>query len=133
MRKTPPFSASGPHMSFLRSLPLKTNFLAIPLGPVRLLTLESAYGGGQIGRYTWAERIQQSGIEDLYAVSDYSSSTDEDHARDFIEIKNAQSAWVRNTTARYFADWIALPPDSGEQTGFSDDPDGDGIHNGVGG
>jgi hypothetical protein len=40
---------------------------------------------------------------------------------------------VRNTTERYFADWIALHPDSGEQTGFSDDPDGDGIHNGVGG
>lgn len=52
MRKIPPFSASGPHMSFLRSLPLKTNFLAILLGPVSLLTLESAYGGGQIGRYT---------------------------------------------------------------------------------
>jgi len=65
-------------------------------------TFESVYGGGQIWRYTWTGRIQQVGIEDLYGFSDYATATDEAHAWKFIQINNAQHAWVRNITAQCF-------------------------------
>lgn len=66
-------------------------------------TFESQYGGGQIWRYTWSGRMEQIGIEDIYAFSDYVSPTDEEHAWNFIYMSRAQHGWVRNITARYFA------------------------------
>jgi hypothetical protein len=65
-------------------------------------TFESKYGGGQIWRYTWTGRIQQVGIEDLEAVSDYTGSTDESHAWSFIQMTSILHGWVRNITARHF-------------------------------
>ena len=34
-------------------------------------TFGAIYGGGQIWRYTWSNRIEQVGIKDLYGFSDY--------------------------------------------------------------
>jgi autotransporter-associated beta strand protein len=65
-------------------------------------TFEQLYGGGQIWRYTWANRLQQVGIEDIYGFSDYASTTDELHAWTFIRITNMQNGWVKNITAQYF-------------------------------
>ncbi len=65
-------------------------------------TFESQYGGGQIWRFTWSGCIQLVGIEDLYGVSDYAGSTDEDHGWKFIQVNNAINGWVRNVTAQYF-------------------------------
>ncbi len=65
-------------------------------------TFESKYGGGQIWRYTWSGRMEQVGIEDIYAFSDYVSPTDENHAWNFIYMSRAQHSWVRNITARHF-------------------------------
>jgi autotransporter-associated beta strand protein len=66
-------------------------------------TFESQYGGGQIWRYTWSGRMQQVGIEDIYAFSDYASPTDENHAWNFIYMSRTEHGWVRSITARYFA------------------------------
>ncbi len=66
-------------------------------------TFEAIYGGGQIWRYTWSNRIEQVGIEDLYGFSDYVSSTDELHSWKFIQINDVQHCWVREITAQYFA------------------------------
>ena len=64
-------------------------------------TFEAKYGGGEIYRYTWSG-IEQSGIEDIYGISDYAHSTDENHAWTFIDIVRAQHVWVRNITAQHF-------------------------------
>ncbi len=66
-------------------------------------TFETIYGSGQIWRYTWSNRIEQVGIEDLYGFSDYVSSTDELHPWKFIQINDVQHCWVREITAQYFA------------------------------
>ncbi len=65
-------------------------------------TFESQYGGGKIWRYTWSGRIQQSGVEGLYGISNYTSSTDENHGWTFIRFSAVQHGWVRDITAQYF-------------------------------
>ncbi len=53
---------------------------------------------------TFSGRISNVGVENLRAESDYASDTDEAHCWDFVDVYRAENAWVRNTTARYFAD-----------------------------
>lgn len=65
-------------------------------------TFESQYGGGKIWRYTWSGRIQQAGVEGLYGISNYTSSTDENHGWTFIRFSAVQHGWVRDITAQYF-------------------------------
>ncbi len=62
-----------------------------------------AYGGGTIRKYTWADRIQNIGVENLRAESDFVSDTDENHSWDFVSIDKAQHVFVRQTTSQYFA------------------------------
>ena len=75
-------------------------FLDAPLAN----SFELQYGGGTIQRYSWAGRIENVGIENLRAESDFAFDTDEDHAWDFVSISNAQNVWVRHTTSQYFGD-----------------------------
>ena len=96
-----PWAAGSKNLSFDRVITrIDGNWITVDVPLPQ--TFESKYDGGQIWRYTWTGRIQQSGIEDIYGVSDYSGSTDEDHAWTFIRISNAQHVWVRNITAQYF-------------------------------
>lgn len=69
---------------------------------------ELQYGGGQIKRYTWANRIENVGVENLRAESTFTSDTDEDHAWTFVSIDDAQHVWVRDTTSAHFADSAVL-------------------------
>ncbi len=64
---------------------------------------ELQYGGGQIKKYEWLNRIENVGVENLQAESDYSSDTDEDHSWNFVSIDKAQHVWVQNTTSAHFA------------------------------
>lgn len=64
-------------------------------------TFELSYGGGRVSRYTW-NRAENIGIEDLYGVSDFAHSTDEDHGWTFISLRDVQHSWVRNITAQHF-------------------------------
>jgi len=65
--------------------------------------LEQKYGGGTIRKYSFPGRIENVGVENLRGDSDYKSSTDEDHAWDFVSIDKAQNVWVRETKALHFA------------------------------
>jgi hypothetical protein len=73
-------------------------FLDAPLANA----FELQYGGGTIQSYTWADRIQNVGIENLRAESDFVSDTDDNHALNFVSAENAQNIWVRHTTSRFF-------------------------------
>ena len=66
-------------------------------------SFELQYGGGQIKKYNWSDRIENVGVENLRAESDFASDTDENHSWDFVSIENAQNVWVRDTTSANFA------------------------------
>jgi hypothetical protein len=75
-------------------------FLDAPLAN----SFDVQYGGGTIQSYTWGGRIENVGVENLRAESDYAFDTDENHAWEFVTISNAQNVWVRQTTSQYFGD-----------------------------
>jgi hypothetical protein len=64
--------------------------------------IETRWGGGAIWKYTYADRIESCGVEDLRADSDYTSSTDELHSYGLVNIVNVENAWVKNTTSLHF-------------------------------
>ena len=65
-------------------------------------SFELQYGGGQIKRYEWDDRIENIGVENLRAESDFAFDTDENHAVNFVSIDKAQNVWVRDTTSAHF-------------------------------
>ncbi|TWU24555.1 hypothetical protein Pla144_34390 [Bythopirellula polymerisocia] len=67
-------------------------------------SFDQTYGGGTIRRYTWTNRIENVGIENLRGDSDFTSPTDENHAWEFVSIDDAQNVWVRNTLSKHFGD-----------------------------
>ena len=80
-------------------------FLDAPLAT----SFEQQYGGGTLRRYTWSGRIQNVGVENIRAESDYnpaevsgSDLVDEDHAWTFVTINRAKDVWVRDSLSRYF-------------------------------
>ena len=75
-------------------------FLDAPLANA----FELQYGGGTIQKYAWNGRIENVGVENLRAESDFTSAQDENHAWEFVSIENAQNVWVRHTTSRFFGD-----------------------------
>jgi hypothetical protein len=75
-------------------------FLDAPLAN----SFELQYGGGTIQRYSWSGRIENVGVENMRAESDFASDTDENHAWEFVSISNSQNVWVRHTTSQYFGD-----------------------------
>ena len=55
-----------------------------------------------IYKYTWPDRIENVGIENIRGQSDYVGATDEAHSWSFIAVGNAQHVWVQNIAARHF-------------------------------
>jgi hypothetical protein len=66
-------------------------------------SFEEQYGGGTIFRYTWAGRIQNVGLENLYAFSDSVSGTDQNHATGAIQMDKIANTWVENVISHGFA------------------------------
>src|SRR6185436_3271304 len=68
-----------------------------------VMPMETKYGGGEIFKYTFAGRIQQVGIENLYMESEYEKDTSENHSWDAILFNKIENGWVRNVSAKHFA------------------------------
>jgi hypothetical protein len=103
----PPWEAGTMNIRFDRTITrIEGNriFLDAPLAN----SFEQQFGGGTIQKYTWSGRIQNVGVENLRAESDFASDTDENHAWEFVSIENAQNVWLRHTTSRYFANSAVL-------------------------
>jgi hypothetical protein len=84
--------------------------------------IERRWGGGDIAKYDDAGRIEQVGVENLRAISEFDPSVrtteygnmdrpnyvaeeyyaDENHYRNFVVFDNVKNAWVRNATALHF-------------------------------
>ncbi len=71
-------------------------------------SFEARYGGGTIFKYTFPQRLEKIGIENLRGISAFSSATDEEHAWSFIELNRARHCWVRNITAVHFGFSVVL-------------------------
>jgi len=67
-----------------------------------VMQMETKYGGGAIYKYTFAGRISEVGIENIYFESEYATDVDENHGWIAVEIKNTENGWVRNVASRYF-------------------------------
>ncbi|HSY17313.1 MAG TPA: hypothetical protein VK815_03225 [Candidatus Acidoferrales bacterium] len=66
--------------------------------------LDQKYGGGSIYAFTWPQRFENIGIENLRGQSTYdvNNTNDEDHAWVFIRFSNTENLWVRNVVSQYF-------------------------------
>lgn len=77
-------------------------------------SFDQQFGGGTIREYVWSGAIENIGIENLRGEADHDSSTDEDHAWEFISIGNsqnsnrAQNVWVRNIAGEHFGDSVVV-------------------------
>jgi hypothetical protein len=67
-----------------------------------VMAMEEQYGGGQIYRYSFAGRIRNIGIENLYCESEYVSNEDEDHGWDAVHFNRIVDGWVTRVTAKHF-------------------------------
>ena len=68
-------------------------------------SLDPKYGGGQVAKYTWNDRINNVGVENLSCVSEYDESNpkDENHRWQAVTIDNAEDCWVRRLDIYHFA------------------------------
>ncbi|MGN6180701.1 MAG: hypothetical protein ACTHNW_16075 [Mucilaginibacter sp.] len=67
-----------------------------------VMQMETKYGGGAIYKYTFAGRIDEVGIENIYFESEYAGDVDENHGWKAIAIRNTENGWVSNVASRYF-------------------------------
>ena len=67
-------------------------------------SLDEQFGGGTVYKYSFANRLENVGIEDVRGVSDFEAGNpfDENHATGFISIDGVDNAWVRGTTSQHF-------------------------------
>jgi hypothetical protein len=67
-----------------------------------LNALEKEFGGGTIYKYSAPGRISQVAVENLRGDSEFVAPDDELHGWNFVEIRNATNAWVRDITAIHY-------------------------------
>lgn len=82
---------------------------------------QQEFGGGSICKYTFEQRIQKCGVENMYGMSVYDVSKkghnkalrtaenpdgtyccDENHANTFIMFRSTQNAWARSISVEHF-------------------------------
>jgi hypothetical protein len=66
--------------------------------------LEQKYGGGSVYAFTWPQRYNKIGIENLRGQSYYNvnNTNDEDHAWVFLRFSNVEDCWVRDVVSQFF-------------------------------
>ncbi len=67
-----------------------------------VMSLDRKYGGGRVLRYSYADRIEECGVENLRFDSDYTGPEDENHGWSAVAVKVAAHCWVRNVTSLHF-------------------------------
>lgn len=64
--------------------------------------IDPTYATGYLMKYTWNNRLENVGIENLRLDTEYSSPTDENHAWDAIDFDDTEHGWVRDVEAWHF-------------------------------
>ena len=75
-------------------------------------SLDGTFGGGTVYRYTWDERIENVGVENLRGESEFDHAkadgkrkgeyVDENHGWNFLSFGVVRDGWARQVTSRYF-------------------------------
>lgn len=67
--------------------------------------IDSKFGGGRVGTYSWLGRISQVGVENLRLESTFAPDNprDENHSWMAITMENVENAWVRQVAFEHFA------------------------------
>jgi hypothetical protein len=67
--------------------------------------IETNFGSGYVGIYSWPGRLSQVGVENLRLESTFDAGNpkDENHSWMAITMENVENAWVRQVTATHFA------------------------------
>lgn len=68
-----------------------------------VMSLDANYGGGTVRKYTYTNRIEECGVENMYIESFYANDTDENHVWNAIIVSHAQHCWIKDIKSRYFA------------------------------
>jgi hypothetical protein len=76
---------------------------AIQLDAPITTALEARFGGAVLAKYSWPQRIQGCGVENLIGICNHTNPKDEDHSWRGVSIANAQHVFVRNFTGQHFA------------------------------
>jgi autotransporter-associated beta strand protein len=66
-------------------------------------SLDQQYGGGTFRHYTFAGRISQVGVSDMYMYSDSVSAADVNHATGSITFDTLDNSWINNVVSNGFA------------------------------
>ena len=65
--------------------------------------IDAHHTNGTIRKFIWSGRIANSGIEHIYARSDYfGNTTNENHAWIFVQFNSTEDGWARDLVSQYF-------------------------------
>jgi hypothetical protein len=65
--------------------------------------IDAHFTNGTVRKFTWSGRISNSGIEHIYAKSDYfGNSTNENHGWIFVQFNSIEHGWARDLVSQYF-------------------------------
>jgi autotransporter-associated beta strand protein len=65
--------------------------------------IDRQYTNGTIRKFTWSGRITNSGIEHIYAKSDFfGNNTNENHGWVFAQFNTIENGWARDLVSQYF-------------------------------
>ena len=96
-----PWTPSGYHIDadrLIKRIEGNRIFIDAPI----TTAIDRAYTNGTIRKYVWPGRIQNSGIENLRGVSNFTNSTDENHGWIFVQFNRIEHGWARDLVSQYF-------------------------------
>ncbi|GHU99553.1 hypothetical protein FACS1894159_03780 [Bacteroidia bacterium] len=70
-------------------------------------SIDPLYGGGCVYKYTYSNRVNECGIENLALESEFFASTNEQHCWSGVAFTVAEHCWMRNVRGRYFGFGLA--------------------------
>lgn len=84
--------------------------------------IDAKFGLATVSRFTHADRISESGVENLTLISDYNQNNqkDEDHCWNGISVENAENCWIRQVDFRHFAGSAVILQESAMQITVED-------------
>jgi hypothetical protein len=95
------WTASEMSMNYIRKVvAVNGNIITIDAPIVDGIDLK--YAQGNLMKFTWANKVQNVGIENMYFDSQYASVDDENHGWTAVNLENLQHAWVRNIEVHHF-------------------------------
>lgn len=84
---------------------VRINGNSLELDAPLTVALDKKFGGANVSKYTWNERISHVGVENMKLLSSFDAANrkDEDHRWMAISLNNVEDAWVRRVEFRHFA------------------------------